>query len=306
MGIRISIDLRDTAAESVASARGFDLIKPPARLLREFGLPVQERGYAEALWGVCANHFGRPPDWFFATETPSGPPWNRDHEGDWDDYPGGFYSDIGDWVHFLPRVEKRAVAAKITEISSKPDTFATREYAQPSKYGRGEFQVSLAKRVGIENSLTTSHEWSADIEATIGVEIGGEAVGHKVSASTTVSFGYAYGRQKTATRHTEHEVQDSLSAHFVEGAPPEAVLLASLMGSSGSVKVAVDYEYRLVGDACFWFEQRLLNGRKAHRLPLATIVADLGGENLRHDTEIVDLGFVSDGKVVLSDYGEVK
>ena len=302
MGVRVSARLGKTKAESSVSVSGFDLIRPNARMLREFGLPMQEYGADWPLWNACRDILGRYPDWFFATETPSGRPWNKS-ESDWQDYPGGFYRDIDGWLHYLPRVEKKAIRATITDIVSNPDVFATRSYSNPSRHAAGEFTVALSKEVGTENSLQTGHEWSTGISATLGIEVGGDAQGYKVSASTTVSFGYAYSRQETATSHSSHMVQDSLTARFHADAPADAEVIASLMASAGKIKLAVDYEYRPVGDGCFWFDQRPLNGKAQHRVPLRDLVARLGRPDVLRDTEIMSLGFVSDGKVVLADAG---
>ena len=312
MGIRLSIALGKTKADSSVDVSGFDIIQPSTRLMREFGLPLEERGYHEALWGVCNRKFGSPPDWFFATESPEGVPWNHTRS-EWADYPGGFYADIDDWIHYLPRVEKKPLRAAITDITSKPDAFATRTYANPSRFAAADFGVSLGKEVGIENSLTTGHEWSAGISATLGVEVGGDVQGYKVSASTTISFGYSYSRQETATSHVTHMVQDSVQVRFHDDAPADAQVQASLMASSGSVRVAVDYEYSLVGDGAFYFDQGqyghhrgVRGGGNWRRIPLAECLASLGRPLTLEDSAVLDLGFVSDGKVVLSDLEHVE
>ena len=301
MGIKIMAQLADNAEDSRVDVSGFDLIRPEKKIVKAFGIPYAEEGYHEPTWTACRKIFGRAPDWFFATETPPGGFWNK-KPSDWEDVEGGFYADVrSDWADALPRIEKKAVRARILEVTSRPEAFASRTYANPSRYAKGEFQVALSKEVTTENSRTTGHEWSTGITSTVGVEVGGEAVGHKVSASVAVSFGYAYSKQETSTQSTTHSISDSLTASFVDDAPPEAEVIAELMASGGQIKVALDVEYRIINEVCFFFGKKKKAKAMWRFVDASHLLDVMGLPAVVQDTETLSLGFVSDGKVELRD-----
>ena len=302
MSIGISLLLGDSLETTQAQATGFELTPLNGRVCREFGIPFQERGAHWPTWNAIRRRFGRYPDWWFATEAPSGPPWNR-RPADWDNRAyGGLHREWGKDLATLPRLEKRAVGCRVLSIESQPTVFASRAYRKPSRYAsNAAFAVEISQSESLTHTRSSTAGWSLDVSTTVGVEIGGEASQCKVKVETSVSFGVHESQTRERSASEAVQVSDSLSTQFAEDAPPSAALIASLQGSRGKIIVAVDYIYSLVGDGIVWYDQKALNGYKGHMLPLADLLRIMGKPNEQRVTETLDLGFVSDGTIVLAD-----
>ena len=302
MGVKIGLIMGDSLESTKATATGFELLPITEKAAKEFGIKREERGAHWPTWEVVKNHFGRYPDWWFATECPSGPPWNKKPK-DWEKLDHGLlYEELGAPMSELPRIEKKAVSCRILSVESEPAVFASRSYRKPSKWAdHADFTVELSQTESVSHSRSSSSSWSMEASTTVGVEIGGEASQVKAKVETTVSFGYSQETTREQSATSEVSVSDSVSTGFGPDTPPNAALIASLQGSKGKIIVEVEYVCRLVGSGIVWYEQKHLNGRKAHFLSLETLLKDLGQPTERRIKDTLDLGFVSDGMIIVSD-----
>ena len=284
MGIQIDLDLRDNIESSRATVSGFELQPFTKAAARKFGIPVSEYGYHPQLWSVCNRIFGRVPDWWHT----------RDVKGEWDLYEAWRNSDGKDYE---VKVEKRAVAARIVSVESKPAAQVTRSRRNPSSH-RASFTVELSDTISTEHSRSVSDEWAVGMETKIGVEIGGELAQAKTTVETTLSFGYTRGQETTHARGDSVSVSDSITVELDPG--EEAV--AAMSCNRGKIMVDVDYECRLVGTAMFSFAQRYLRGQRDYGVDIGKVLRMLhGNEPCHRVTERMGLGFVSDGVATLRD-----
>lgn len=243
---------------------------------------------------------------------PSGPPWNRpvnkwEHE-DHSPYHGGFYADLGISPANWPRMEKKAVGATVIGLDSDPAILVTAKMRKPGSFSEGGKYTIQGSRAHQTNwSRSSTHGWSvtAGLSVTVGAEAGGNVFGAsgKVSTSVTASLSAtghgSYGKSHGGSE--SHMASISAMTGFKENSPDNAALIAQLQGAKGSIQVVVDYECRIIGDCCFWFEQRMLNGRKQHMVPVQRLMDELGLKNMVKVRETLDMGFVFEGEVSLTD-----
>jgi len=282
MGVRIALRLADDLEHTRASASGFDYFTLNEDAAKAFGIIPNTRGYHAQLWEVCREFYGRPPDWFhcFDIDKPL---------GGWDGY------KKNGCEHEQVKVEKKAIGCRILSVKSEPSIFASDDWVndsdQPSTY-----KIALDETVTAETSRTVSDLWSVGYAMTIGVEIGGEAAQAKVKMEETISFGYEHGQEETKGSSISKTVERGVETTL----PPHTEVLASLMGSRGSVEVEVDFECRLTGDAMWSFAKKHLNGRRDHLQDINEILDRCHQPRIRQTKEIYNLGFVSDGKIVVA------
>ena len=282
MGVRIALTLRDTLEQSDVEVSGFDLLHLTKARARQFKIPVAERGYWPEGWGACARIFGRPPDWWHAT----------DIKGEWGEYAAE--RDRGKDVQEV-RLQKRPVSARIVTIESHPAAQVTRKRRNTSDH-RGTFQVELEDSVSVDFSRTASNEWAVGSETTVGVEIGGELAQAKTKVEQTISFGYTRGEETTRAKGEAISVADSIE---VELGPGEEAI-ASLSASRGAIIVDVDYDCALVGQGMFSFNKRHHNGHRDWFVDIIQVLNELGYSNNIRVIERMSLGFVSDGVATLA------
>ena len=290
MGVQISLALRDTLDESSVHAGGFDLLELNADRANQFGLIVGTRGYHEKLWAACRRIYGRVPDWFFCRDITSDKD-KRAFGTHWDEYrlshPG--VEEV--------RLEKRAVAARLVTIESKPAAQVSRRVRNTSSTLSGTFSVELEDSISVEHSREIQHGWSAGSETTVGVEIGGELAQSKVKVEQKVSFGYNGSSTKSEAEGEAIAVSSAVEVPL--GPLQEGVV--SMSCSRGKILVDVDYDVLLVGTAMFCFAQRHHHGKRDHLIDPNRLLLELGKQPVIRVTERMGLGFVSDGEARLED-----
>lgn len=306
MGVEVELRLGQGLADSHVSASGFDLLPISIPIAHEFGLPeIQIRGYDPGLWANCNQAYGRVPDWWFLTEQPSGPPWdqktNRWENSDGTPKRDGFYGDL-EWTDRLPRAEKRAVGARLVGMKSAPSILGIGKVRRPSRFAAGEnFGIAINESVSESWSRSTTKSWS--LAATLGIKYttGGEVTASKIEVAASITGSYGESRSSGESGSRSKAITHSLSTGFRADAPPNAAIVAQVQGTRSAVQVAVDYEVRLVGACCWWFDKRALNGHKAHSQALDELLRMRGHDNLVRVTETIDMGLVAEGSAVLSD-----
>lgn len=268
--IRIGLELREDLASSTVSAEGFELVQPTPQVADKFGLPweIRGRGSHDEIWACMQNWIGRVPnEW-----------WMND---------GRTHQDRS------VMVERKAVGARLVEVSGKPNALAS-DWVENFTKREQESEVSLAESVGTSTARSSEHGWNTSITASYQLEVSAEVEGIGGTATYGVAFTAGahgtYGKAETKDR----SITVARAARLTAG--PRMKYPVSLLVGSGTCKVLVDFEYRLMGNAIVFYE-KATNWGNHFVAPIEEFLRWMRLPNTAADSEILDIGFVTGGTI---------
>ena len=314
MGVRLSIKMADDPDDMVVEASGFEMRLASDEDVRRFGTQRYNPGagdYHDKLWNVINRIYGRPPNGVFMNGHP-----DMSEEALFNNGPVNlrYRGHVVNQVVRPVRCITKAVNAEVLSVESEPDSFASRTYrnqrarrsdADKARGATGEamFGIELAAEVTNTVSRVETDSLNWGVSTTLSVEVGGDAQGYKVGLEQSVSFGGEHTTEKGNESSVGHSLADQLSVVLY----PQDAVMASLMAARGSIRVAIEYENYLEGQALVYFKKPH-EGQVYHWLSIDDIIWTLYyKEGVKRAQEKIftqsteDLGFVSDGQITLYD-----
>ena len=301
MGIRIGLHLREDLDSSEVRADGFESFPLTDETAKIFGIPRQvvsghyDEGRHGQLWSVINNWWGRFPN-EFVTSDPVVGSGARNVPDQWTPYADAW----GEENQVI--VERKAVGATIIETTGSVDAITTGNVRNNDRQEQPGQEIELNYTEEVEDSRSSEKNWHVGVTLGYEVTVGGEYAGFSAEAKRSVEFSFDTGGSKT----TSHTVTKGRSVRLKANvdAAPRTIYPVSVMAGQGSLRVKVDYEYRLRGQ---W---RALYTKKAYNGSLAAPLSDIGAllealhkPTMIADSETLDVGFVTDGQI---DIGEGK
>ena len=295
MAIGISVQLRDDLDKSEVSVSGFNLEPFDNDHAEIFGIPRQvvSGHYNEArhgkLWGCINNWWGRFPNEFVMRDPVLGS-GARNVPGEWTPYADAWGADK------QVLVEAKAVGCQLIETTGGVDSIVAgkvRNYGDKPQPGQ-EFSLDYNE----EFQFTKDKSTELGISTTLGyaVEVGGEYGGFSAKATysveVTASAAHTTGESKTNIMGRSVNLKANVDTE------PHSLYPVSVSLGKGSLKVKVDYEYRLKGQWRALYTKKAYNGQLGS--PLADVNELLDALNLPQvikDSEILDVGFVTNGDI---------
>ena len=295
MAIGISVQLRDELDSSEVSVDGFNLEPFDNDHAEIFGIPRQvvSGGYNEArhgkLWGCINNWWGRFPNEFVMRD-PVLSSGARNVPAEWTPYADAWGADN------QVLVEMKAVGCQLIETTGGVDAIVTtkvRNYGDTVQPGQ---EVSLDYNEEFQFVKSKSTEIGVSTTVGYAVEIDGSFVGIPAKATysveVTASAAHTTGESKTTIKGRSVSLKANVDTQ------PHSQYPVSVTLGKGSLKVKVDYEYRLKGKWRALYTKKAYNGQLGS--PLADVNELLDALNLPRvikDSEILDVGFVTNGDI---------
>ncbi len=295
MAIRLEVHLRDNLDESEVRASGFEVMVVNDEAMELFGLPRQVVGRDShpSLWPQINNWWGRYPDEFVTSDPVIGSSAHKvPHE--WTPY-----HDAWGEANQV-RLEKRAVGARLISSTGSTDAINTTSIMNHDTQEQPDQSASLTYRREVTDERHTENTWSWSLMNGLEIEVGGEYAGFNASATRKIEF--TVGNERTSGQaHTDLEGRELSLTASVNAAPKTEYPVSIQMGQ-GSLRVEVDYEYRLMGQWRALYIQRSYNGSLSS--PAAGINELLEAEGLPQvvrDSEAMDIGFVTHGAISIGE-----
>lgn len=290
MGIRIGLHLNDSLEESHVEATGFENFPLTDETAKAFGIPRQivGSGKNDVLWGAIRNWWGRVPDEFVTSDPVVSSSASVPNK--WTPYKDSWGTEN------QVMIERRAVGARIVETRGSVDAVATTEIRNRDNQEQPGQEATLEYSEDVEDSRTTETNWHADLTLGAEVTVGGEYAGFKAEAKRSIEFSVGVGGSKSKTHTVTKGRTVSLKASIT--AAPRTVYPVSIQAGKGALVIKVDYEYRLHGYWRALYIQKAFNGQLAAPLSdIGELLRVLGKPNVIKDSEIMDIGFVTDGAI---------
>ena len=294
-GIRLSVHLRDDLDSSQVKASGFEVFPLTDNVAKVFGIPRQVVGksYHDGIWGLARKKWGRPPD-EFVTSDPVRSSQVKGGGSSWN-----VYSEWDIEEHQV-MVERRAVRATVISSTGNVDSIVTGSVRNASKSMQPGQEIELNYNEEVEDSRFTERSWAMSLTNGIEVSVGGEYAGFSAGSTRSIEFtveqGGSKGKSRTVTKGRGVRLKANVDAE------PETVYPVSVVAGKGSLRVKIDYEYRLRGSWMVFYVQKSYHGRLAP--PLADITELLEHLNkplIIRDSEVIDVGFVTDGEISIGE-----
>ena len=299
MGIKLSIKLGDTLAESKVVATGYEVYPLDDQMAREFGIPrtIVGKGSDDRIWSFMARSTGRVPNEFYLSDPVNGSDWVT--RTDWTPFKDQSLVGV--------RIEKRPKTATLVSATGKPKQLATDIVRNPPEARTNQTgSVTLSESVTEESSHTREKNWNIGIDQTIGIEVEGGIPGlgqATVSRSMTLRFDAGGSDSKTQT-HSK-SLEQSRSANY--DVPPGRVHEYSLSVGSGRIEIDVEYEYCLVGKGLAMYKKELSSGHW-HTFNITGLMDYLGLPDRLISTDRESIGLVSEATLdrFVRDFDESK
>jgi len=296
MAIELSVLLREDLDASEIEAGGFELQPYNAAVSKAFGVPYEITGKHshQKLWDVIRNWWGRTPD-EFVTADPVHDSRRPSVPKEWKPYEDGW--GLENQVY----VQRKAIGATLIETSGSTDAIATTSIENKgSKHQEGQ-ETELSYSEDVED--THYRETTVGSSLTLGYEItvGGEFAGAKAESKRSVEFTVEASHTKGASKSITKGKVVRLKAQV--DAEPHSIYPVSIMLGRGKLKVAVECEYSLRGFARALYVQKPY-ARGQYESPPMDINGVLDAMGLPRtfcDTEIIDVGFVTSGRISIGE-----
>lgn len=183
--------------------------------------------------------------------------------------------------------------AEILEITSQPLILKTQTFENQSEEA-ATFNVSVTDTV----SETVASNWTTGGSLSIGqkFEYGVEFLGVGGKADTRLSYSQSWG---IGGEKSKSVTVGSTAGLEVELEPGESVV-AELSASRGVMKVQFQYNAYIIGDTAVNFNPR----RRGHHFwafDIGAVMSSAGIPNSNESTEHIEIGYYSNGKIVLKD-----
>ncbi len=288
MGIRLGLHLQEDLDASHVEASGFELFPLTDEVAKRFDIPRQVvgRGYDDPIWGFINRKFGRPPDEFVTSDPVPG---SQIRDG-WTPYKDSW----GEENQVM--VERKAVGATIIETTGSVDALTTGNVRNNDRQEQPGQEVELNYTESVEDSRTSEKNWSAGITLGYEVTVGGEYAGFSAETKRSVEFSFQAGGSSSHSHTVTKGRSVRLKANI--DAAPRTIYPVSVQAGKGSLRVKVDYEYRLRGWWRAIYAQKAYNGSlTAPPADIVELLEGLGKPTMIEDSETLDVGFVTDGQI---------
>jgi post-segregation antitoxin (ccd killing protein) len=264
--IKIVAGLDAKSSSVVATGYSSEVITDDER--KKFGIEDS------ALKKAVDAYFGKKPkDAYVKSKTPWGDLYKK-------------YS----WteVHRVTRVH----SAKILEVSSEPSILAKKTFRNTSNVA-GTFNASISQEMtnttesnwSMENSISVSQSFSYDV-SFLGTGGGGE---------TGFEYTHTWGQGGSESQSVTVGTAQGVSVYL----EPGEEVSSHLNVSKGTMKVEVVYEVYLTGTTAINYNPKY-KGHHFWDLGIAGVMQSGGINNKIYVKQIIEVGFYSDGAVVLS------
>ncbi|XP_013199194.2 spherulin-2A [Amyelois transitella] len=227
------------------------------------------------LKDAIAAYFGRRPDDAYLR---SPTPWND------------LYRSYG-WNQVLRTLTPKR--GKILGISSQP-TIVMQQVFENNSTKPADFDVGIHQTV--QNTVSSS--WSKSGDLTLGQEIKYGFDLEVLNGGVTTAFRYTSSWGEN-TQKSESITIGSTAGMKILLQPGQAVL-ASLHATRGTIKIELEYEASLSGDAAVNYDDAY-RGHHFWGLDVGAVMASNNLQNKKVSREIIEFGFYSESKVVVND-----
>ncbi|XP_059055353.1 spherulin-2A-like [Achroia grisella] len=224
----------------------------------------------------CVNTFfgARPNDAFVRSPTP----WN-------DLYQTYSWNEVARTL--VPR------NGRVMSISSQP-TIVVHQTFENNSTIPGTFNVGISQTV--ENTVASA--WTTGGELSIGQEIRyGFKIGHKTTGGA-LSFTYtsSYGK---SVEHSQSVLLGTSSGMNVLLEPGQSVV-SQLHATRGSIKIEVEYAASLSGSTAVNYSKKY-KGHHFWGLNIRNVMSSCRLSNSKVTTEVIEIGFYANSKIVVND-----
>ena len=180
------------------------------------------------------------------------------------------------------QIKTQAKSAKILELTTEPTIIATQDNENPlppmwSKDNDGfpvdelgyplpDVTVHCNISRDVESTVGKESHWDvgSSITSTVSVEVGGEATGAKVGASTALSFSAGYGESKNQSNAVRVGSESGAEATLKPGQLSRFILTMD----NGKFRAQARYTLTLLGGSLITLGRRLGNGALREALSL--------------------------------------
>ena len=292
--ISLSVLLREDLESSEVSASGFELVSLTDKAAKAFGLPGRQivgKGKNWDVWDYIHAQLGRMPDeWITGDPVIGSSANNAPHR--WNVYK--------DWdiAEHQVRVERKAVGCNLISVSGSIDAIDSTSVSNDNDHVQPGQGISMSYSESVEDGRSSENHWSMSLTNGMEITVGGEYAGMKAEAKRSIEFTVEAGGSKT-TSHVR-TVGKTIERHGNVDAQPFTEYPVSLTQGRGSLKVKVDYEYRLVGNFLAFFIQKAYQGKLASPLmDINHMLKSLNKPLVVRDSEILTPGFVTHGSIYI-------
>lgn len=295
MAIQLSVHLRKNLDDSEVRASGFELLPLNDAAAKAFGIPRQivGRGSHDGIWACINNWWGRVPDEFVTSDPVKGSSV-KNVPDIWTPYSDSWGEEN------QVRIERKAVGCELVSHTGGVDALVTDEVENLSHLEQPGQSVSLSHEEVIEDSRHSEKSWSMSLTNGIEVTVGGEFAGLKAEAKRSIEFTVEHGG--SSGRSHSKSVGQTVARTANVTAAPRKIYPVSLVAGRGSLKVRVDYEYRIFGEARALYIQKAFNGQlSSPGMDITEILRWLNLPTVVNDSEVLDVGFVTSGKISIGE-----
>jgi hypothetical protein len=227
------------------------------------------------LKNAVESYFGkRPDDAYLRSPTP----W------------GDLYNTYG-WQQVTRTLSPQR--STILSLESQP-TIVMTQYFENNSSNPASFTAAIKQSVA--NTVTTTWENSQEfsigetIKYAMNIEV--FSVGGSTSFSFTGRYGESNSKSETVTVGSESGVKIELE--------PNQNVIAELYATRGTMKIQVEYEASLSGVAAVNYK-KIYQGHHFWALPINEVMRAGGMTRTFKSTEIINMGYYTDSKVVIRD-----
>lgn len=291
MAIALSLQLRDDLDSSEVNVSGFDLRVINDNDAKLFGIPRQVVGNHSQgdIWRAIHDKFGRVPD-EFVTSDPVKDSHAHNVPSEWTPYADSWGEEN------QVRIEQKAVGVHLLETSGSVDSVVStnvRNYNDEPQSGQ---EAELTYTEEVEDTRYNESTVGTSLTNSLEVTVGGEFAGFKAEAKRTIEFtlsaSHTRGESKTTTKGKSVRLKGEVNAE------PHSIYPVSVVAGRGSLKVKIEYEYRLLGEYRALYIQRSYNGSlTSPPAEINELLEYLDKPSIIHGSEVLDVGFVTSGDI---------
>jgi hypothetical protein len=189
--------------------------------------------------------------------------------------------------------------AEVVSLDFKPVALVTNHYENR----RGKLPVSHNATLTFGTSLSATTQWNVTSKIAIDQKIKYEVgfLGTGGGGETSISFETGYGQGASETRASTITSTNMASFSVDPGQTVKAVLSAS----KGVLRVKITYRSYLEGDVYYDYAEAY-EGHHRWAEPIADVMANGGLPNAIESSEIVEIGFYANAKVIVEDGDAVR
>ena len=185
-------------------------------------------------------------------------------------------------------------SAKVLEITSEPTILNTETFTNNSSIDNPAYTVKISDTIQktASTNWTTSETISVEQQFTYNVGFLGTGGGGDTSISFSGSFGQGGEESKSVSIGSESSITVDLK--------PNQSVVAELSASQGVMKVRIRYKAYLTGNAAVNYDPPH-RGHHFWNLDIGSVMSAADVPNSIEFTEDIEVGYYSNGKVVLKD-----